>query len=339
MSGELLYAEFFGLSERPFTLLPDPGFLYWSPQHMRAFSVLEFGILSRAPITLITGEIGAGKTTLLQELLRRIEEEVTIGLVSNAQGGRGELLQWVLNALNVPFTRNASYVQMFQRLQEFLIFEYSEGRRVILIFDEAQNLSAEGLEELRMLTNINANKDELIQLILVGQPELRDMVRQPRMRQLAQRVAASFHLTAMDADTVRHYIAHRLKIAGGTGAEFTPEAARLVFRATGGVPRLVNQLCDFAMLYAWSNESRLVTEDTVRTVLSDGVFFGARDLGPDDPAAPGATPGAAPGTGPGTAPSGAPGAAEPAARAPLPAPAPGAAGRATGGRPAEATRA
>lgn len=278
MAPEHLYAGFFGLTERPFTLLPDPSFLYWSAQHKRAFSVLEFGILSRAPITLITGEIGSGKTTLLRELLNRIDEDVTIGLVSNAQGGRGELLQWVLNALGIDFAPGASYVQMFQALQEFLIAEYSQGRRTILIFDEAQNLSIEGLEELRLLTNINSGKDELIQLILVGQPELKGMVLHPNMRQLAQRVAASFHLKAMDAEGVAGYIAHRLKKAGGTGEEFAPGATAAVHAATRGVPRLVNQLCDFAMLYAWTAESPQVTEETVQNVLEDQVFFGANAL-------------------------------------------------------------
>ncbi|MFA5538627.1 MAG: AAA family ATPase [Gemmobacter sp.] len=278
MSSRDLYTEFFGLTERPFTLLPDPGFLYWAPQHRRAFSVLEYGLLSRAPITLVTGEIGSGKTTLVQELLKRIEGDVTIGLISNAQGGRGELLQWVLNALGVEIDNTTSYVQKFQTLQNFLIEEYAEGRRVILIFDEAQNLSFEGLEELRMLTNINANKDELIQLILVGQPELRDMVRDPRMQQLAQRVAASFHLSEMDRPTVDHYIAHRLRTAGGTGEEFAPDARALVYGATHGVPRLVNQLCDMAMLYAWSEESPVVTRKIVADVLEDGVFFAARPV-------------------------------------------------------------
>ncbi len=278
MSTEMLYADFFGLTERPFTLLPDKAFLFWSKQHTRAYSVLEFGIVSRAPITLITGEIGAGKTTLLQELLSKIEENVTVGLISNAQGGRGELMEWVLNALSVPFTRSSRYVAMFQTFQDFLLREYAEGRRVILIFDEAQNLSTEGLEELRMLTNINTNKDELIQLILVGQPELRDMVRKPNMRQLAQRVTASFHLSAMDLETMRQYIAHRLKTVGGSGQEFTPEACDIIFSVTDGIPRLVNQLCDFSMLYSWSSESKLVTADTVQSVLSDGVFFGARNM-------------------------------------------------------------
>lgn len=278
MASETLYADFFGLSERPFTLVPDPSFIYWSDQHKRAFAVLEFGIMSRAPITLISGEIGSGKTTLLQELLARMATSVTVGLVSNAQGGRGELLQWVLHSLAVDCNPASSYVQMFQQLQDFLISEYAEGRRVILIFDEAQNLSTEGLEELRMLTNINANKDELIQLILVGQPELREIVLRPTMRQLAQRVAASFHLQRMDSDTVGKYIEHRLQKAGGSGEEFTQGAFGVIHKATRGVPRLVNQLCDFAMLYAWSVEDKIITASTVDKVLADGVFFGGYSL-------------------------------------------------------------
>lgn len=270
---DLLYSEFFGLTFRPFNLVPDASMIFWSPIHKRAFSILEFGIMSRAPITLITGEIGAGKTTLLQALLKRIDDEVTIGLVSNAQGGRGELLQWILNALGVPVAEDTSYVAMFQMLRDFLVEEYADGRRVILIFDEAQNLSIEGLEELRMLTNVNSNKDELVQLILVGQPELRDMVQSPSMKQLAQRVAASFHLDVMEAETVRGYIRHRLQAAGGTGDEFTDEACEIIHRETGGVPRLVNQLCDFSMLYAWSGDTKIVDGPTVQQVLDDGVFF------------------------------------------------------------------
>lgn len=269
-----LYTEFFGLDERPFTLLPDPDFLFWSKQHKRAFAVLEYGVLSRAPITLVTGEVGAGKTTLLQALLRNVDEDVTIGLVSNAQGGRGELVAWILSALDVPVERGLDYVAMFRMLQDFLIDEYAAGRRVILIFDEAQNLSLEGLEELRMLTNINSNKDELLQLVLVGQPELREMVMRPELRQFAQRVAANFHLPRMDAETVGAYIHHRLSVAGGTGKEFTSEACAMIADATEGVPRLVNQLADIAMVYAWTQESRTITAETVSLVLTEGLFLG-----------------------------------------------------------------
>ena len=273
MSSTNLYVDFFGFSERPFTLVPDPEFLFWSEQHKHAFSILQFGILSSAPITLITGDIGAGKTTLIQALLTEIPDDVKIGLISNAQGDRGELLQWVLNALEVEFDPSISYIQMFQALQDFLLAEYSAGRRVILIFDEAQNLSLEGLEELRMLTNINSGKDVLIQLILAGQPELRDMIQSRSMQQLAQRVAASFHLKAMSVDTTNRYIGHRLRAAGGSGREFTLEACKLIHGEAGGVPRLINQLCEFSLLYAWDAEVRTIDEDLVRQVLSDGVFF------------------------------------------------------------------
>lgn len=273
MSSKTLYVDFFEFNERPFTLVPDPSFLFWSKQHKKAYSILEFGIMSSAPITLITGEVGAGKTTLIQALLADIRDDMTIGLISNAQGDRGELLQWVLNALSVPFDSGTSYVHMFQSLQDYLLEEYANGRRVVLIFDEAQNLSLEGLEELRMLTNMNSNKDVLIQLILAGQPELRDMVRGPSMRQLAQRVAASFHLGAMDAETVTQYIHHRLHSAGGSGQEFTSEACRRIYRETGGVPRLVNQLCEFALLYAWSAETHVIKESIVQQIIDDDVFF------------------------------------------------------------------
>jgi len=269
-----MYAGFFGLSKRPFTLVPDPEFLFWSPQHRRAFAVLEFGVMARAPITLVTGEVGSGKTTLVHALLGRMTEDLRVGLVANAQGDRGELLQWAMNALGMEIREGESYVKTFRRFQDLLVADYAAGRRVILIFDEAQNLSREGLEELRMLTNINSHQDELIQLILVGQPELRDMVLSPNLRQLAQRVAASFHLQELDAEATGEFIAHRLRMAGGTGQEITPEAAKAVFDATSGVPRLINQLCDLAMLYAWSDNDAEVTEATVARVVEDGVFFG-----------------------------------------------------------------
>lgn len=271
-----IYTAHFGLKERPFSLVPDPDYLYWSAGHRRALAILEYGVLTRAPITLITGEVGAGKTTLLQHVLKSIDRSVRIGLVANATGGRGELLRWVLQALDQPVSQQEGYVELFGRLQNFLISEYAAGRRVILIFDEAQNLSLEGLEELRMFTNINANKDELIQLVLVGQPELRDMVRQPSMSQFAQRIAAAFHLQAMDAAGVPLYIAHRLAVAGVSHEVFSPGAAALIHQRTGGVPRLVNQLCDLAMVYAYTMNSHKIDADLVQQVLDDGVFFADR---------------------------------------------------------------
>lgn len=269
-----IYLEHFGLSERPFSLVPDPDFLFWSKMHKRAFAMLEYGILTRAPITLITGEVGAGKTTLMHHLLKSLPADLRVGLVSNAHGDRGELLRWVLQAFDQSAPSDATYVDLFGQFEQFLISEYASGRRVIIIFDEAQNLSRESLEELRMLTNINANKDELLQIILVGQPELRSMVNGPGLSQFAQRVAASFHLPSMDIDMVQAYMAHRLSVAGADQEIFTSPAAEAIFDATKGVPRLVNQLCDLSLLYAYTDESDKVHVATVNQVLSDGVFFG-----------------------------------------------------------------
>lgn len=269
------YLDSFGFSERPFTLVPDPSFLYWSDQHKRAYSVLEFGILSRAPITLVTGSVGCGKTTLLRQLLKQIESDSVVGLISNAQGDRGDLIQWVLHALGIKFDPEEGYVSQFQLLQDFLIKTYAEGRRVILIFDEAQNLSKDSLEELRMLTNINSNKDELIQLVLVGQNELRDVIKRPELRQLAQRIAASFHLRPLTEKATHEFIVHRLRVAGGSGEEINEKARMLIFEVSQGIPRLINQICDMSLLYAWSAETKVVDSKVVQAVVDDGVFFGA----------------------------------------------------------------
>ncbi len=269
-----IYTRYFGLTERPFSLVPDPEFLYWSDLHRRAYSMLEYGIMTRAPITLITGEVGAGKTTLLHHLLKSVDEDVRIGLVSNAQGDRDDILRWVMVALDQAFEPGLTYVQMFAAFQDYLIEEYAAGRRVILIFDEAQNLSREALEELRMFTNINSNKDELLQIVLMGQPELRDIIAQPDLRQFAQRVASNYHLAAMTETMVADYIVHRLEVAGADRSIFDPAAVHLIHEATGGVPRLVNQLCDLSMVYTFTAELETVSEAIVRQVLNEGVFFG-----------------------------------------------------------------
>lgn len=267
------FAKRFGLRERPFTLLPDPDFLYWTQAHSRAFAVLEYGVMARAPITVITGEVGAGKTTLVQHLLRSFDDDVLVGLISNAQGGRGDLLHWALGALAVDVPMGADYVASHQALQAFLIEQYSAGRRVVLIIDEAQNISVEGLEELRMLTNINSGKDELLQLILVGQPELRDMIVRPELRQFAQRVSASFHLSTMDLDTTKAYIRHRLTHAGGTGQEFNDGAIALIHKRSRGVPRLVNKFADFAMVYAASSDYPVIDEAAICEMFADNLFL------------------------------------------------------------------
>lgn len=273
-----IYSEHFGLAQRPFTLVPDPEFLFWSRAHRAAYAMMEYGLMTRAPITLLTGEVGAGKTTLLHHFLEGLDDDVTVGLVSNARPGTQDILRWILPALSIDAPKDIDEGARLDLFQAFLIAEYSAGRRVIVVIDEAQNMTRGALEELRMLTNINAHKDELLQIMLIGQPELRDIVRRPDLVQFAQRVAANYHIPAMDRDTVLHYIAHRLRVAGGAPGLFSKQAAEAVHTASRGIPRLVNQLCDLAMTYAFAAGQKQVRASTVQQVLDDGAFFaGGRD--------------------------------------------------------------
>lgn len=269
------YLAHFGLRERPFTLAPDPEFLFWSPAHRGALAMLEYGLHTRAPITLLTGEIGAGKTTLLHYFIGGLGEEIVTCVISNARPGANDILRRVCAALEVDLPEGADSAAQFDALQRNLIAEHRQGRRVLVIIDEAQNLDRVALEDLRMLTNINAGREEVLQLLLSGQPELRERVLQPDLAQFAQRVAASYHLGRLDLAGVGGYIAERLKKAGGRPDIFSRQAAVLVHAATGGTPRLINQLCDLSMTYAFAAGEMLVRRATVEQVLADGVFFGA----------------------------------------------------------------
>ena len=262
-----MYEDFYGLKYRPFLTVPDPDFLFWAEAHKLAFTMLRYGLISRAPITVITGEIGSGKTTLLRQLLREVPQGIEVGLVSNLQAGRGNLLEWVMMALGEP-VEGASYVTLFRRFQDLLVTRYGEGKRVVLIFDEAQNLGVEVLEELRMLSNVNADKDELLQLVLVGQPQLRELLARPELVQFAQRISSDFHLEAMDSDEVDQYIQHRMAVAGAAWRVFPTRTCELIHVATRGVPRLVNILCDLCLVYGFSADTKVVEEPLLREFLS-----------------------------------------------------------------------
>jgi general secretion pathway protein A len=268
-----IYTRFFGLTKRPFALTPDQRFLFWSDQHRPAFTMLEYGVYSRAPITLLTGEVGAGKSTLLYRLLAHGGPELRFGLVSHAHANRGELMHWALQAFDLEPDPDEGQARLFRRFREFLFSEHAAGRRVVLVVDEAQNLDRDTLEELRMLTNVNVGENEPFQLVLAGQPELRETIAHPSLRQFAQRVASSVHLTAMDAGAVDEYLAHRLKIAGAKARVFDRDASTLIAQATGCVPRLVNHLADLAMLYAYTCDRRVVERDLVQQVLDEGAFW------------------------------------------------------------------
>jgi type II secretory pathway predicted ATPase ExeA len=263
-----MYEAFYGLKCRPFLMVPDPEFLYWSDTHRLAITMLRYGLVSRAPITVITGGIGTGKTTLIRHLMAEIPEDLTLGLISNMQRGRGDLLHWAMLALEQE-VRDEQYVQTFMRFQDVLIARYAEGRRVALIIDEAQNLAVSQLEELRMLSNINTEKDEILQLILVGQLKLRELLGRPDLEQLKQRISADFHIEPLSLRDTRSYIAKRLQIAGATQTIFPIRSCDLIFEATGGVPRLVNIICDLCLVHGFSEECLQIEEDLIREFLTE----------------------------------------------------------------------
>jgi general secretion pathway protein A len=262
-----MYEAYYQLREKPFSILPDPDLIYWGRMHTMAFTMLEFGIMNNAGFTVITGEIGSGKTTLLRYLLRRISPSVTVGLISSSPQGRHELLQMILMSLEQSF--EGDYPILFKRLQDFLYGQYANGRRTILIIDEAQNLEPDALEHLRMLSNINADKFQILQLILVGQPQLRDMLMSPQLHQFAQRISSDFHLSPLGSKEVANYIAFRLEAVGSRRQLFTEEACALIAIATGGIPRMINVLCDTALVYGFAGDKRIVGQEIVREVIAD----------------------------------------------------------------------
>jgi type II secretory pathway predicted ATPase ExeA len=271
-----MYEAHFGLREKPFSILPDPDLIYWGPMHRMAMSMLEFGVMNNAGFTVVTGEIGSGKTTLVRCLLRRIEPNMRVGLISNTPRSREELLQWVMLSLDQPFEGN--FPTLFKKLRDYLFHQYQNHRRTVIIVDEAQNLDWESLEDLRMLSNINADKHQVLQLILVGQPQLRDLLRSPNLTQFAQRVSSDFHVRPLKQDDVGNYINYRLQAVGANYPIFSTESCELVAKASGGVPRTINILCDTALVYAFAADEHYVEADLVRQVIADKREFGVFPL-------------------------------------------------------------
>jgi len=280
-----VYEELFGFREKPFSLLPDPAFLYLGRQHGTAYSLLEYGVLNQAGFTVVTGEIGCGKTTLIRHLLNQLDKDVTVGLLSNTHKGFTDLLRWVLMAFGLDYESKGS-VRLYEIFAEFIIAEYARRRRVVLIVDEAQNLDAGALEELRTLSNLNADKDLVLQLILVGQPELKATLERPDLRQLAQRVVAHYHLMPLSEEETIQYIRYRIERAGGSADLFTRDACRQVHRHSGGVPRLINLLCDTALTYGYADEVSEIGADLVQSVIEEraaGMNLGVRNEKPAPP--------------------------------------------------------
>ncbi len=270
-----MYTKFYGLTKKPFSLIPDPSFLYLSAKHKKALTTLQYGLVSQAGFTVITGEIGSGKTTLVRSLLEEIKAQCEVGLITNTHSAFGDLLTWVLAAFNIESTAG-NKAERYRAFVDFITDKSDAGTRVVLIVDEAQNMDIQTLEELRLLSNINTHQEIMLQLVLVGQPELVDKLNQPELIQFSQRISIEYHLTPLSYEETVQYIDFRLKVAGSTEKIFQPSACAAIFYYSGGVPRLINNLGDLALVFAFAADKKKINWKTIVDVISERTTGGIK---------------------------------------------------------------
>ena len=265
-----MYTRFFGLNEKPFTITPDPRYLFMSERHGEGLAHLVYGVTESGGFIQLTGEVGTGKTTLVRTLLGQIPAEVDIALILNPQLTAVEFLQSICEELGISLPQDKSSSKaLVDALNRHLLDAHARGRRTILLIDEAQNLDDDVLEQLRLLTNLETAKQKLLQIILIAQPELREKLAQNNLRQLTQRVTGRYHLEPLSREEASDYIDHRLRVAGALTEIFDTPAKREVYRLSGGVPRIMNVICDRALLGAFSRESRTVNTRLVRKAAAE----------------------------------------------------------------------
>jgi general secretion pathway protein A len=282
-----MYEKYYGLKEKPFHIVPNSNTLYLSDKHQTALTYLEYGLMEGVGFILLTGEIGTGKTTLIRYMLKKMDQDMEVAVIFNTNVSSDQLLNLILTEYELKPANDKA--DGLDRLNHFLIEKYAQGRRVLLIIDEAQNLSDEALEEVRMLSNLQSDDQMLLQIMLVGQPELKRKLQDPRLTQLSQRIAVNYHLSALTREETEKYIAFRLERAGGTMSLFTTEALDLLYRTSGGIPRTINLLCDSALVYGFADELSVIDKHIVEQVLQDKgeIGFGTTQ----NPAGPVRTPG------------------------------------------------
>lgn len=264
-----MYCDFFGLTEKPFTITPNPHFMFLSNSHREAFAHLVYGIDSHAGFISLTGEVGTGKTTLLRTLLTNLDKEQHCSaLIFNPCLSGEQLLAAICRELGLK-TRKRDINSYYNLLNKFLITQHLEGRKVVLVIDEAQNLPIEVLEQLRMISNLETEQDKLVQIILAGQPELDELLGRHELRQLSQRIMLRFRLSPMGHDETGDYINHRLRVSGcRTPGLFSAGAVRSIYRFSQGVPRLINIACEHALVLAWSQEDQQVSKTMADQVIA-----------------------------------------------------------------------
>ncbi len=264
-----MYLNFYGLKEKPFQLLPDPSYFFLSSKHKTALNYLEYGILNNVGFIVITGEIGSGKTTLIKKFLSQLEKKIITAVISNTNVESKEFLQMLLQELGIEYSKEETKADLLNHLHHFLIEKYASRQQVVLIVDEAQNLPSAVLEEIRMISNLQTEKEFLIQIILVGQPPLREKLLHPSLEQFLQRVSLSYHLFPLNEQETKDYIKHRLKLAGARYPIFSEEALKAVFKHSQGVPRIINTLCEAALVYGFADEKREIGAEIIETIIEE----------------------------------------------------------------------
>ena len=271
-----MYVEFFGLSELPFNNTPDPRYFFSTPDHEEALASLIYAVSERKGFVLLTGEVGAGKTLVSRLMLGHFGTRIAFANINHATKGAADLMESVLTELELPFDSNVSNAQMVRILHDYLLTQFAQNTPVVLVMDEAQSLSVEAFEQLRMIGNLEADDAKLLQIAILGQPELQTMFRSPKLRQLRQRIFRSFHIPQLSRELTEGYIRHRLSVGGADDREiFTARAVDRIHKHAQGLPRLINTICDNAMLSAYSADRHAIDEEFVESTVKQMMTIGA----------------------------------------------------------------